>query len=93
MSSWLGARPFRLIKRFILPTINQLVSKGREYQRQKTKSPALRISFNSLRNRVSKKNVFKNALEFVYNGMKDKPEDDKDYTRLDNAYKISYKLG
>ena len=37
-----------------MPTINQLVRKGRKTKRQKDKAPALRYSFNSLKNRVSR---------------------------------------
>jgi small subunit ribosomal protein S12 len=33
-----------------LPTINQLVRKGREKATKKTTAPALRVNFNSLRN-------------------------------------------
>jgi len=35
-----------------LPTINQLVRKGRAKMRKKTSAPALRFNLNSLRNRV-----------------------------------------
>jgi small subunit ribosomal protein S12 len=35
-----------------MPTINQLVRKGRARLRKKTKTPALRLSFNSLKNTV-----------------------------------------
>ncbi|MSQ41187.1 MAG: 30S ribosomal protein S12 [Dehalococcoidia bacterium] len=35
-----------------MPTINQLVRKGRTRLRKKTKTPALRLSFNSLKNTV-----------------------------------------
>ncbi len=35
-----------------MPTVNQLVRKGRKTKRKKDKAPALRFSFNSLRNRV-----------------------------------------
>jgi len=34
-----------------LPTVNQLVRKGRRLKRSKDKAPALRFSFNSLKNR------------------------------------------
>ena len=34
-----------------MPTVNQLVRKGRKAKRKKDKAPALRFSFNSLRNR------------------------------------------
>ncbi len=34
-----------------MPTINQLIRKGRTDKRQKDKAPALRYSFNSLKNR------------------------------------------
>ncbi len=35
-----------------MPTINQLVRRGRARLRKKTKTPALRLSFNSLKNTV-----------------------------------------
>ena len=35
-----------------MPTTNQLVRKGRRTQRQKDKAPALRFSYNSLKNRA-----------------------------------------
>ena len=35
-----------------MPTTNQLVRKGRKTKRQKDKAPALRYTFNSLKNRV-----------------------------------------
>ena len=34
-----------------MPTINQLVRKGRKSKRRKDKTPALRLRFNSLKNR------------------------------------------
>ena len=34
-----------------MPTLNQLVRKGRQTKRKKDKTPALRYSFNSLKNR------------------------------------------
>ena len=34
-----------------MPTINQLIRKGRKPQGKKTKAPALRFTFNALRNR------------------------------------------
>ena len=34
-----------------MPTVNQLVRKGRRTKRKKDKSPALRYSYNSLKNR------------------------------------------
>ncbi len=34
-----------------MPTVNQLVRKGRQSKRKKDKTPALSLSFNSLRNR------------------------------------------
>jgi len=37
-----------------LPTINQLVRKGRKSQSKKTKAPALRFTRNSLRGRMSR---------------------------------------
>ncbi len=37
-----------------MPTINQLIKKGRKKQRKKDKSPALSYGFNSVRNRKSK---------------------------------------
>ena len=35
-----------------LPTVNQLVRKGRRRPKKKSKAPALQVSFNALRNRV-----------------------------------------
>jgi len=40
-----------------LPTINQLVRKGRKPIRKKAKSPALRFNFNALRNRTVRSRV------------------------------------
>ncbi len=37
-----------------MPTVNQLVRKGRRSKRRKDKAPALRYSFNSLKNRGSR---------------------------------------
>ena len=37
-----------------MPTINQLVRKGRAPVRKKTKAPALRFRFNTLTNRISR---------------------------------------
>jgi len=37
-----------------MPTANQLVRKGRRTKRQKDKAPALRYTFNSLKNRGSR---------------------------------------
>jgi len=37
-----------------MPTVNQLVRKGRRSKRRKDKAPALRYSFNSLKNRVNR---------------------------------------
>jgi small subunit ribosomal protein S12 len=37
-----------------MPTINQLVRKGRTRQVQKTKAPALGISYNALKNRTNR---------------------------------------
>jgi len=37
-----------------LPTVNQLVRKGREKVSDKTKTPALRFTFNALTNRTNK---------------------------------------
>jgi len=37
-----------------LPTISQLVRKGRQQVKKKTAAPALRVTFNSLRNRQSR---------------------------------------
>ena len=34
-----------------MPTVNQLVRKGRKAKRRKDKAPALRFSFNALKNR------------------------------------------
>jgi small subunit ribosomal protein S12 len=38
-----------------LPTINQLVRKGRQPVKKKTKAPALRYTFNSLRGRMARR--------------------------------------
>src|SRR3989442_8442416 len=38
---------------FALPTINQLIRKGRSRKKEKVKAPALRYSFNALKNRTS----------------------------------------
>jgi len=48
------AHPFQLcrIRRRWLPTINQLVRKGRKEITKKTKTPALRFTYNSLNNRL-----------------------------------------
>ena len=35
-----------------MPTVNQLIRKGRKAVAKKTKSPALRLSYNALKNRV-----------------------------------------
>jgi small subunit ribosomal protein S12 len=40
-----------------LPTINQLVRKGRRPIKKKTKAPALRYTFNSLRGRMARRDV------------------------------------
>ncbi|MBI2941924.1 MAG: 30S ribosomal protein S12 [Chloroflexi bacterium] len=37
-----------------MPTINQLIRKGREPLKKKTKAPALRVTFNSLTNRQAR---------------------------------------
>ena len=37
-----------------MPTVNQLVRKGRKTKRKKDKAPALRQSFNSLKNRTQR---------------------------------------
>jgi small subunit ribosomal protein S12 len=37
-----------------MPTVNQLVRKGRRRARKKTKAPALHISYNTLKNKVKK---------------------------------------
>jgi small subunit ribosomal protein S12 len=37
-----------------MPTINQLVRKGRKQQGKKTKAPALRFNLNTLRNRLNR---------------------------------------
>ena len=37
-----------------MPTINQLVRKGRKRTKKKTKAPALRFTFNTLKNRLVK---------------------------------------
>ncbi len=37
---------------FTMPTVNQLVRKPRRAKKKKDKSPALRLTFNSLRNRA-----------------------------------------
>jgi small subunit ribosomal protein S12 len=46
-----GARPLRCQREENLPTINQLVRKGRHSISKKTKTPALRFSFNALKNK------------------------------------------
>ncbi len=38
---------------YSLPTINQLIRKGRSRKKEKVKAPALRYSFNALKNRTS----------------------------------------
>jgi small subunit ribosomal protein S12 len=43
-----------VIKGENLPTVNQLVRKGREKVSDKTKTPALRFTFNALTNRTNK---------------------------------------
>jgi small subunit ribosomal protein S12 len=40
-------------RRKILPTVNQLVRKGRKKLGKKTKAPALRLSYNALKNRMA----------------------------------------
>lgn len=37
-----------------MPTINQLIRKGRQKTKKKTKAPALRFTFNSLKNRMER---------------------------------------
>jgi small subunit ribosomal protein S12 len=37
-----------------MPTINQLIRKGRKIKRRKDKSPALRFTFNTIKNRGSR---------------------------------------
>ena len=37
-----------------MPTINQLIRKGRKTRRRKDKSPALRFTFNTIKNRGSR---------------------------------------
>ena len=53
LNGWAKAHPFKLCrgegKR--LPTINQLVRKGRKRVTQKTKTPALRLGYNALKNK------------------------------------------
>lgn len=39
-----------------MPTINQLIKKGRKRQKKKSKAPALSFSFNNLKNRPKKHN-------------------------------------
>jgi small subunit ribosomal protein S12 len=39
-----------------MPTINQLIRKGRKQQKKKSKAPALGFSFNNLKNRPKKHN-------------------------------------
>jgi len=48
------AHPFRLcgLGRRQLPTINQLVRKGRKKVTKKAKAPALRLSYNALKNKT-----------------------------------------
>ncbi len=38
-----------------MPTINQLVRKGRSQKRRKSKAPALQFSFNALKNRTQRR--------------------------------------
>ena len=45
-STWLSEDKGR-----IMPTVNQLVRKGRKSKRRKDKAPALRFSFNTIKNR------------------------------------------
>jgi small subunit ribosomal protein S12 len=52
-SSGLERRQYREGRRQ-LPTINQLVRHGRKRPSKKTKAPALRFTFNSLKNRTSR---------------------------------------
>ncbi len=40
-----------------MPTINQLVRKGRRPAKKKSKAPALRYTFNSLRGRLTRRSV------------------------------------
>lgn len=35
-----------------MPTINQLIRKGRQYKKSKSKAPALRFTFNALKGRM-----------------------------------------
>src|SRR5207247_4130864 len=55
VSDWGSFRPF-VVKQGrridILPTINQLVRRGRKPAGRKTKAPALRFRFNALKNRM-----------------------------------------
>src|SRR3972149_3907664 len=39
-----------------MPTVNQLVRKGRKKVTKKTKTPALRLTYNALKNRVTQGN-------------------------------------
>ncbi len=39
-----------------MPTINQLIKKGRKQQKKKSKAPALSFSFNNLKNKPKKHN-------------------------------------
>ncbi|MBM3172554.1 MAG: 30S ribosomal protein S12, partial [Chloroflexi bacterium] len=39
-----------------MPTVNQLVRKGRAKVSRKTKAPALNVTYNSLKNRVTRGN-------------------------------------
>jgi len=44
----------KAVKEHPLPTINQLVRKGRSKKAKKSKTPALQVSFNALHNRAVK---------------------------------------
>jgi small subunit ribosomal protein S12 len=48
----LGSKVIQKGKREQVPTINQLVRKGRKPMSKKTKAPALRFHFNALKNRM-----------------------------------------
>jgi small subunit ribosomal protein S12 len=54
-ASWKNSRLKPVDKRnnYKMPTINQLIKKGRKKQRKKDKSPALSFGFNNVNNRKS----------------------------------------
>src|SRR5690348_17538256 len=49
-----SGQPEGEVKEYPLPTINQLVRKGRSKKVRKSKAPALQFSFNALKNRTQR---------------------------------------